>query len=68
MTQDGQQLVWQLKMAQPFSPGALARDRRTLCLLIARANTGTVTGQLCVAGPSKGRTPRRSSTRRSAKV
>jgi peptidoglycan-N-acetylglucosamine deacetylase len=54
LTQDGQKLVWQLKMAQPFSPGALARDRRTLCLLIARADTGTVTGQLCVAGPRDG--------------
>jgi hypothetical protein len=27
LTQDGPQLVWRLKMAQPFSPGALARDR-----------------------------------------
>lgn len=54
LTQVGQQLVWQLKMAQPFSPGALSRDRRTLCLLIARADSGTVTGQLCVAGPRDG--------------
>src|SRR3984885_7842755 len=54
LTQDGQQLVWRLKMGQPFSPGALARDRRTLCLLIARADSGTITGQLCVAGPRDG--------------
>jgi peptidoglycan-N-acetylglucosamine deacetylase len=54
LTQDGQQLVWQLRMAQPFSPGALARDRRTLCLLISRADNGTVTGQLCLAGPRNG--------------
>jgi len=54
LTQNGQQLVWQLKMAQPFSPGALARDRRTLCLLIARADNGTATGQLCLAGPRDG--------------
>jgi peptidoglycan-N-acetylglucosamine deacetylase len=54
LTQNGQQLVWQLKMTQPFSPGALARDRRTLCLLIARADSGTVTGQLCLAGPRVG--------------
>jgi len=54
LTQNGQQLVWQLKMAQPFSPGALARDRRTLCLLIARADSGSATGQLCLAGPRDG--------------
>jgi peptidoglycan/xylan/chitin deacetylase (PgdA/CDA1 family) len=54
LSQNGQQIVWQLKMAQPFSPGALTRDRRTLCLLIARVDNGTVTGQLCVAGPRQG--------------
>jgi peptidoglycan-N-acetylglucosamine deacetylase len=54
LTQNGQRLVWQLKMAQPFSPGALARDRRTLCLLIARADSATATGQLCLAGPRAG--------------
>ena len=54
LTQNGQQLVWRLKMAQSFSPGALARDRRTLCLLIARADSGTATGQLCLAGPRDG--------------
>jgi peptidoglycan/xylan/chitin deacetylase (PgdA/CDA1 family) len=54
LTQDGQRLVWRLEMSQPFSPGALARDRRTLCLLIARADSGTATGQLCLAGPRGG--------------
>lgn len=55
LTQRGQQLVWQLQMSQPFSPGALAGDRRTLCLLVERAGRGAVTGQLCLAGPGKGR-------------
>jgi peptidoglycan-N-acetylglucosamine deacetylase len=54
LTQNGQQLVWKLNMGQPFSPGALARDRRTLCLLIERADNGAVTGQLCLAGPRPG--------------
>jgi len=54
LTQNGQQLVWQLKMAQPFSPGGLARDHRTLCLLVGRADNGAVTGQLCLAGPRDG--------------
>jgi len=54
LTQNGQQLVWQLKMSQPFSPGALARDRRTLCLLVSSGAGRAVTGQLCVAGPGRG--------------
>ena len=54
LTQNGQQLVWQLQMSQPFSPGALARDRRTLCLLVERAEGGAVIGQLCLAGPREG--------------
>src|SRR3984885_13094874 len=37
--QNGQQLVWQLKMAYRGTPGALARDRRTLCLVFARADS-----------------------------
>ena len=54
LTQNGQQLVWQLQMSEPFSPGALARDRRALCLLVERADNGAVTGQLCLVGPRKG--------------
>jgi peptidoglycan-N-acetylglucosamine deacetylase len=59
LVQDGQQLVWQLQMTQPFAPGGLARDRRAACLLIERADDGAVTGQLCLAGPRTGqRVPR----------
>jgi len=54
LTQNGQQLIWQLQMSEPFSPGALARDRRALCLLVERADNGAVTGQLCLVGPRKG--------------
>jgi hypothetical protein len=32
--QDGQDVVWQVEMAQPFAPGGLARDHVSLCLLI----------------------------------
>ena len=63
LTQNGEQLVWQLQMSEP-SPGALARDRRALCLLVERADNGAVTGQLCLVGPRKGRRARRSGTRR----
>ena len=53
-TQDGQQLTWSLELKQPFSPGALARDNRTLCLLIEGAKGGQVSAQVCVAGPRPG--------------
>lgn len=53
LTQNGRQLVWQLRTSHPFSPGALARDRRTLCLLVERADSGSIAGQLCLAGPRK---------------
>jgi peptidoglycan/xylan/chitin deacetylase (PgdA/CDA1 family) len=50
-TQDGQQVSWTVQLAAPFSPGGLARDKRTLCLLIEGARGGKVTAQVCVAGP-----------------
>jgi peptidoglycan/xylan/chitin deacetylase (PgdA/CDA1 family) len=55
LTQDAQQLIWQVQTAQPFSPGALAVAGRTLCLLVERVKSGSVSGQLCVAGPARGR-------------
>jgi peptidoglycan/xylan/chitin deacetylase (PgdA/CDA1 family) len=51
LTQDGQDIVWRLELTGPFSPGALAGDRRSLCLLIERAGTGSVAGEVCLAGP-----------------
>jgi peptidoglycan-N-acetylglucosamine deacetylase len=53
LVQDGQQLDWRVQLAGPFAPGALAPDHRTLCLLIERPVTGSVTSQLCVAGPAR---------------
>jgi hypothetical protein len=50
LAQDGLDLVWRVQLAEPFAPGALAKDHRTLCLLIERATNGTVAGQACVAG------------------
>ena len=54
LIQDGQQLLWRIQLADPFSPGALAHARRSLCLLIERVATGSVTGQACVIGPGHG--------------
>jgi peptidoglycan/xylan/chitin deacetylase (PgdA/CDA1 family) len=53
LNQDGQQLVWSVRLAVPFSPGVLARSHRSLCLLIERAASGSATGQVCVAGPAR---------------
>lgn len=53
LTQDGQQLRWQVALGHDFSGAAFARGRRTLCLLIERRSSGTVTGRLCVV-PSRG--------------
>jgi peptidoglycan/xylan/chitin deacetylase (PgdA/CDA1 family) len=53
LRQDGPELVWRVVLSHPFSPGALARDRRSLCLLLERAQNASVAGQVCVAGPAR---------------
>jgi peptidoglycan-N-acetylglucosamine deacetylase len=54
LVQAGQDLVWQVEFAQPFSPGGLRRDRRSLCLLIEGAANGSVVSRVCLAGPRPG--------------
>ena len=54
LVQEGEDLVWQVELAQPFSPGALRRDRRSVCLLIERAANGSVVSQVCLSGPRRG--------------
>jgi peptidoglycan/xylan/chitin deacetylase (PgdA/CDA1 family) len=59
LSQRGRYLVWRLTLAQPFSPSALARAGRSLCLLIERAHGGSIAGQACVIGPARhSRVPR----------
>jgi peptidoglycan-N-acetylglucosamine deacetylase len=58
LTQDGQQLAWHVQLDHPFSPTAMQRDRRTLCLVLRRARNLTVSGVACVAPPRDGRHPR----------
>ena len=53
LTQSGLDLVWSVQLSKPLSPGALAKQHRTLCLLIERPANGSVTGQACVAGPGR---------------
>jgi peptidoglycan/xylan/chitin deacetylase (PgdA/CDA1 family) len=57
LTQDGQQLVWHVVLDHPFSPAAMKRAGRTLCLVFRRASNGSVSGVLCVAPPRDGRHP-----------
>jgi len=59
LVQQGQDLVWQVELTQSFSPGALAREHESLCLLIERASSGSTVSQVCLAGPQHGkRSPR----------
>lgn len=54
LAQDGQDLVWQIELPQPFSPGALRSEGRSLCLLLGPGSGGSITGQACLAGPGRG--------------
>jgi peptidoglycan-N-acetylglucosamine deacetylase len=54
LTQDGQQLVWQVALDHPFSPAAMKQAGRTLCLVIRRASNETVSGVLCIEPPRGG--------------
>ena len=54
LVQEGQDLVWQVGLTQAFSPGALRRDGRSVCLLIERAANGSVVSRVCLAGPRRG--------------
>jgi peptidoglycan/xylan/chitin deacetylase (PgdA/CDA1 family) len=54
LTQDARQLIWRVDTSQPFTPAGLTAARRSLCLLVERLKSGSVSGQLCVAGPAPG--------------
>ncbi len=54
MSQNGQDLVWNVRLAHPFSPAALRRHHRSLCLLIERVKHASVAGQVCVTAPRRG--------------
>jgi peptidoglycan/xylan/chitin deacetylase (PgdA/CDA1 family) len=46
--QDAQQIVWHVQLTHSFSPLAMRRAGRELCLLIRRASNSTVSGVACV--------------------
>jgi peptidoglycan/xylan/chitin deacetylase (PgdA/CDA1 family) len=48
LTQDGQQLSWQVLLGHPFSAAGLRADRRSLCLALQRVHSRVIVGELCV--------------------
>ena len=54
LTQNGQQIVWHVVLDHPFSPTAMKKAGRTLCLAFRRAGNNSVSGVLCVAPPRDG--------------
>jgi peptidoglycan/xylan/chitin deacetylase (PgdA/CDA1 family) len=58
LRQVGPRLVWHVDTEDPFSANELARDRRSLCLLIERVSEATVVGQVCVKHPGDRRRPK----------
>jgi peptidoglycan/xylan/chitin deacetylase (PgdA/CDA1 family) len=59
LVQSGQQVIWSIELSHPFSPSGLHHDGRSLCLLIERAQNGSISGQICIVGPARGSgTPR----------
>ena len=51
LSQGGQELYWQTKLAFPFSPKALAASNHHLCLLLSRHSDGPSYAELCLADP-----------------
>jgi peptidoglycan/xylan/chitin deacetylase (PgdA/CDA1 family) len=59
LTQDAQYVVWIVRLDHPFSPTAMKRDHRRLCLVLERARGASVSGMACVEPPGRGgRVPR----------
>lgn len=58
LRQDGQQIVWTLRLSSPFSPARLSHDRRSLCLVIERARNASISGVLCIEPPRAHGRPR----------
>jgi peptidoglycan/xylan/chitin deacetylase (PgdA/CDA1 family) len=54
LTQSGTDVVWSVQMRTPFSPGALAPEGRSLCLLTEEVRDSVETGQACLIGPRAG--------------
>ena len=55
VTQDGQQLVWHVRLRVGFSAQSLQRDHRELCLLLERRMSGTAAAEVCVVPGRHGR-------------
>src|SRR5947209_7184507 len=59
LRQDGQQLVWKVRLDQRFSVSALAHGHHAVCLLIERVRSHLAVRQLCLRPPApNGHSPR----------
>ena len=54
LTQSGQDVVWSVQLDTPFSPGALAPEGRSLCLLTEHVRDSVEAGQVCLIAPRAG--------------
>ena len=57
LSQSGRELVWAVRLTEPFSPRALAVNHRALCLLFERLSNGSVRGQACISVAGRSRRP-----------
>jgi peptidoglycan/xylan/chitin deacetylase (PgdA/CDA1 family) len=48
LAQQAQELVWKVELGSPFTAASLKQQRRSLCLLVERPRTGSVSGVVCV--------------------
>ncbi len=55
LTQDGQDIVWHVKLGHPFSPADLKPRGRALCLEIERVRRRTAYAALCVGRSPNGK-------------
>ena len=48
VAQQAQELIWKVDLGSPFTAASLKQQRRSLCLLVERPRTGSVSGVVCV--------------------
>ena len=48
LSQQAQELVWKVDLGSPFTAASLKEERRSLCLLVERTRTGSVSGVVCL--------------------
>jgi hypothetical protein len=57
LTQDGQQLVWRIIAADPFTPSSLVASGRFVCLVLGRVKPAAPLGAVCLGSHGRARRP-----------